>query len=154
MTISVQHGVFLDRADAAYLANALDEFARMMAERRDARGNPAPSQPSPRLVDTTAKLRRAVDSLADRGAAVEQRQRPQPPVEPPDVRAAQWLPMDAGPHDIGTGDAARRLGITPNAVRDLVRRRRLDATRTGTRWRIDAHTVDAYAERRASQRRE
>jgi excisionase family DNA binding protein len=149
-------GVLLDRADAAYVASALDEFARLMAERRDARGNPMPSQPSPRLLATTAKLRRAVDSLADRDPPVERTdhaERSEPPVETASVRAVQRLPMDAGSHDIGTGDAARRLGITPNAVRDLVRRGRLDGTRTGTRWRFDAHTVDAYVARRAPQRR-
>lgn len=157
MTVTAQHGVFLDRADAAYLANALDAFAQLLAERRDARGNPTPSQPSPRLVATMARLHRAVDSLAVRDVAAEHADHAEgsePPVETASVRAVQRLPMDAGPHDIGTGDAARRLGITPNAVRDLARRGRLDGTRTGTRWRIDAHTVDAYADRRASQRRE
>jgi len=58
--------------------------------------------------------------------------------------------MDAEPHVIGTGDAARRLGITPNAVRDLARRGRIVATRTGTRWRFETRTLDEY---RASQRR-
>ena len=56
-------GVLLDADDAAYVVNALDLLARLLAEQRDAHGNPTPSQPSPRLVATTAKLRRTVDSL-------------------------------------------------------------------------------------------
>ncbi|WP_185935044.1 helix-turn-helix domain-containing protein [Mycolicibacterium hodleri] len=158
MTISAQHGVHLDHADAAYLVNALDEFARMMAERRDARGNPTPSQPSPRLVDTTAKLRRAVDSLADRDPAADHAdhaERSEPPAEAlavgPGVRAPQRNSVDAGPHDIGTGDAARRLGITPNAARDLARRGRIAAHYNGTRWQFDAAAVAARAEQRASK---
>lgn len=150
MTIAAQRGVFVTADDAAYIASALDEFARLMAERRDAHGNPAPSQPSPRLVAVTAKLHRTVASLAIHDPAVDHGRRPKPPAEPPDARALQRDSMDAGPHVIGTGDAARRLGITPNAVRDLARRGRLTVTRTGTRWRFDTRALDDY---RASQRR-
>lgn len=142
-------GVLLDAAEAAYIVNALDEFARMMAERRDARGNPAPSQPTPRLVDTTDKLRRTVNALAVRDPVAEQVRQSEPPAETPDVLAQQHDSVDAGPHVIGTGDAARRLGITPNAARDLARRGRIPARHTGTRWQFDAAAIAARADGRA-----
>lgn len=153
MTITAQHGVFITADDAAYVVHALDLLARLLAEQRDANGNPMPSTPTPRLAAMTAKLRRTVDSLALRDKAADHAQCLEAPDGNASVRAPQYDSVDAGPHDIGTGDAARRLGITPNAVRDLARRGRLAVTHTGTRWRFDAHAVNALAEQRASQRR-
>lgn len=156
MTISVQRGVFITADDAAYIANALDELVRLMAERRDEHGNRTPAQPSERLAATMARLHRTVASLAVRDPAtdhVDHAQGSEPPDQTASVRAPQRDSVDAGPHVIGTGDAARRLGITPNAVRDLARRGRLAVTHTGTRWRFDARAVHALAEQRASERR-
>ncbi|WP_024448086.1 helix-turn-helix domain-containing protein [Mycolicibacterium iranicum] len=153
--------VILDATEADYVVRALEEFARLLAERRDLRGNPAPSRPKERLLELTLKLRRAVDSpaaLVVTDKAADHRRMDQPPEGTASlrrgVRASQRAPVHGGRHDIGTGEAARRLGVTPNAVRDLARRQRIPATRTGTRWRFDAAAVDAYADgRRSSTRR-
>ncbi|WP_048631165.1 helix-turn-helix domain-containing protein [Mycolicibacterium aurum] len=151
--ISAQRGVFITTDDAAYIASALDLVGRLLAEQRDEHGHPTPSQPSPRLAATTAKLHRTVASLAVRDSAGDHAQGSEPPDQTTSVRAPQRDSVDAGPHVIGTGEAARRLGITPNAVRDLARRGRLAVTHTGTRWRFDARAVHALAEQRASERR-
>jgi excisionase family DNA binding protein len=143
-------GVLLNVDDAAYIASALDVMGRLLAEQRHARGNPTPSQPSARLVATTAKLRRTVDSLTLRDGTADHAQRPEPPAESVSVRALQRNSVDAGPHVVGTAEAAARLGCTPGNVRDLARRGRLAVTRTGTRWRFDTQALDEY---RASQRR-
>jgi excisionase family DNA binding protein len=145
--------VILEPAEVEYLARPLESFAQLMAVRRDHNGNLAPSRPSPRLAAITDKFRRTVDSLAVRDSAADHRQQAESSAGSASVRAPERDSGHAGPHDIGTGDAARRLGITPNAVRDLARRGRVPVTHTGTRWRYDAAAVDALAEQRASQRR-
>ncbi|MFN3003027.1 helix-turn-helix domain-containing protein [Mycolicibacterium wolinskyi] len=126
-----------------------------MAERRDAGGNPTPSQPSARLVAFTAKLRRTVDSahaLAADDTTADHEQCVEPPARSASVRAAQRQSGHSGAHDIGTADAARRLGITANGVRDLMRRGRLVGRRAGGRWLVDAASVDAHAARTAARR--
>lgn len=150
--IRLQPGtVILDAADVDYVTRALEHLAQLMAERRDADGNPTPSQPSPRLVAFTAKLRRAVDSLPVGETAADHAQGVEPSVQPADARASKHVPVHGGRHEYGTGDAARILGISPSGVRDLARRGRLPARHTGTRWVYPARTVDAEAERRAAR---
>jgi len=152
--------VLLDPDEAAYVAGALEEFAQLMAERRDDRGNPAPSQPSARLVSLTAKLRRTAGSLVVTDSGADHEQSAKPPAQPPErtasVRARQRNSVHSGRHvgaaSMGTGQVARCLGITANACRDLARRGRLPARHTGTRWQFDAAAVVALAERRAAQR--
>jgi excisionase family DNA binding protein len=147
-------GVLLDADEATYLCHALDLLAQLMAEQRDVHGQPTPSQPTPRLVATTAKLRRTVASLALRDPAPDDGRCPEPPAQTASLRAPQRDSVDAGPHDLGTGEAARIIGCTPGNVRDLARRGRLAATDTGTRWRFDSAAVTDYAARRAASKRE
>lgn len=147
--------VILEPHDVDYVARALEEFARLMAERRDTRGRPAPSQPSHRLQAVTEKLRGAVDSagsLAVGDPAADHPEPIEPSAQPSDVRALQRDSVHGGRHELGTGDAARTLGITPGGVRDLARRGRLPARHTGTRWVYPADAVDAEAKHRAAHR--
>lgn len=137
-------GVYLDAYDVAFVVEALDHLAQLIA-------GPTPA----RLESVTAKLRRHANSLAalavDNSGA-DPRQSAKPPAQTASVRALQRDSVQAGRHVMGTGQAARCLGVTPNAVRDLARRGRLEARRTGTRWQFDAAGVVALAERRAAQR--
>lgn len=154
--IRLQPGaVILDPAEVDFVGRALEHLGQLMAERRDADGNSTPSQPSARLAALTAKLRRAAvsaDPLAVDDTAADHQQRAQPPDSSASVRASQPDSRHAGPHDIGTAEAARRLGITANGVRDLVRRGRLDVRRNGGRWLVNAASVDAHAARMAARR--
>lgn len=139
-------GVYLDAAEAEYIARALEEFAKLMTSRGSRH------LPSPRLQSVTAKLRRTVDSLAISDPAADQGQSGRTTSKPPDARARQRISVHAGPHVMGTGQAARILGVTPNGVRDLRRRGVLTAHHTGTRWQYESASVVALAERRAAQR--
>jgi excisionase family DNA binding protein len=147
--------VILDPAEVDYVARALEHFAEVLAARRDERGQPTPSAPSPKLVALTAKLRRATGDSTEPGSAIASAgyllQPSQPPVPAASARDSQQDSMHAGPHDdIGTAEAARRLGITSNGVRDLARRGRLEVRRAGHRWLVTAASVDAHARRQAA----
>lgn len=144
--------VILDPGEVDYVARALEHLAELMAGRRDAGGNPTPSQPSPRLVALTAKLRRTADSLPVGDTPVDHTQGAESSAQPSDVRAPQPVSVHGGRHEYGTGDAARALGITAAGVRDLARRGRLPARHTGTRWVYPADAVNAEAEHRAARR--
>lgn len=149
--------VILDPAEVDYVARALEQFAVLMAERRDTRGQPSPSEPTPKLVALTTKLLRATgdsgDSLTSDDLAADMGRRPEPSAQTSDVFAAQRDSVQSGPHgDIGTAEAARALGVGAGAVRDLARRGRLPARHTGTRWVYPAAAVDAEAKRRAAHR--
>lgn len=150
--INPVRGVYLDHADAEYVAQALEEFARVLAEQR--------SQPTARLRMVTTRLRK---SVAKSGVSVS------------DNASESWSNLgNSGPnarnyassiagqsdsvHDSGhanvtTGEAARILGISANGVRDLARRGRLPAERSGGRWVYPTNAVvlraDAIAARRA-----
>lgn len=51
---------------------------------------------------------------------------------------------------VATGEAARRLGITPQAVRDRIRAGTLSGRRQGRAWRVDSASLpDATAEPRS-----
>jgi excisionase family DNA binding protein len=55
------------------------------------------------------------------------------------------------PYDlVDTRQAAKLLRITPNGVRDLVRRGELAAHRSGGRWLLPAHLVTERADRKAA----
>lgn len=144
--------LILDGAEVDYVARALEHLAQLMAERRDAGGNPTPSQPSARLVAFTAKLRRAADSLPPGERVADHAQGVESSAQPADVRAPQRVSVHGGRHEYRTGDAARILGLSASGVRDLARRGRLPARHTGTRWVYPADAVDAEAERRAARR--
>lgn len=144
--------VILEPAEVAFVAQALEYLAELMAERRDEHGNPVLRPPSGRLLALTGKLRRAVDSVAVPELRADLRQRSEPPARTASVRALQRDSVELGRHDMGTGEAARYLGITPNAVRDAARRKRLPARHTGTRWVFDSAAVADLAERRERMR--
>lgn len=128
-------GVLLDADEADYLARALDLLARLLAGQR--------SHPSARLVAVTAKLRKSTETTHVSARSVGETAR---------KFAAQRDSVNDPAHAVmGTGDAARVLGITPNAARDLARRQRIPAQHTGTRWRFDASAVIVEAERRAAK---
>lgn len=125
-------GVLLDADEASYLARALDLLAKLLAEQR--------SHPTARLTAVTTKLRKAAENAGDSARSVSGTAR---------KIAAQQDSVDDPVHaTLGTSEAARILGITPNAARDLARRRRIPAEHTGTRWRFDAAAVIVEAERR------
>ena len=133
-------GVLLDDAEAAFVAGALDELARLMAARRDEHGNRTPSRPSPRLATITAKLRRVAHNGSRMEATASGR-----------VTTGDDSEHHAA-HEVTPTVAARMLGCTPRNVRDLAARGRVRARRVGGRWVLDAAAVDAYAARRAADR--
>ena len=139
--------VLLEPAEVADVVRALDLLADALGRLRDHRGNPAPAVPTPRLAAITERLRKASPNADD-----------SPQTDSGSVRvfASQQVPVDARGHAavMGTGAAARTLGVTPGAVRDLARRRRIPATYTGTRWQFDAAAIVFLAEHRARKRAE
>jgi len=54
---------------------------------------------------------------------------------------------------ISTAEAARRLGVTANRVRVLIRSKRLKATKVGHDWLIDPKDLDAVKERKVGRPR-
>jgi excisionase family DNA binding protein len=48
---------------------------------------------------------------------------------------------------IGTAEAARRLGVTPNRVRALIVSKRLKAMQVGREWLIDPKDLEAVKKR-------
>ena len=65
----------------------------------------------------------------------------------------QWITDESAVqlrHDdfLDSGVTAELLGITPNAVRDLRRRGRLDGERVGGRWAFRRSTVSAFLDAR------
>ena len=54
---------------------------------------------------------------------------------------------------ISTAEAARRLGVTANRVRVLIRSKRLKATKVGHDWLIDPKDLDAVRERKVGRPR-
>jgi hypothetical protein len=67
-------------------------------------------------------------------------------------------PVDSAPLDlplnsnavVDTATAARRLGVTPNGIRWLCQKGRLDASHRAGRWWITTESLDAYRARPAS----
>ena len=54
---------------------------------------------------------------------------------------------------ISTTEAARRLGVTANRVRVLIRAKRLKAIKVGHEWLIDPKDLEAVKERRVGRPR-
>jgi excisionase family DNA binding protein len=54
---------------------------------------------------------------------------------------------------ISTTEAARRLGVTANRVRVLIRTKRLKAIKVGHEWLIDPKDLDAVRERKVGRPR-
>jgi excisionase family DNA binding protein len=54
---------------------------------------------------------------------------------------------------ISTTEAARRLGITANRVRAMIRAKRLKAMKVGHEWLIDPKDLDAVKERKVGRPR-
>ncbi len=127
-------GVLLTPDEAAMIVGALDLLAAQLRESQRA--------PTPKLLDITDKLRRAT-ATASRTAR-----------NSPTCAGGQPIPPDSGDYAvIGTADAARILGISPNGVRDLARRGVLRGSeRAAGRWLHQASAVIARSEHAAPQR--
>lgn len=139
--------VLLDPGETGDVVRALDLLADALGRLRDERGNPTPSRPSARLAAITEKLRKA-SAIADVSPSTVSRTVSNVALQP--------IPVDPRGHVavMGTGAAARTLGVTPGAVRDLARRKRIPATWTGSRWTFDAAAIVYLAEHRARKRAE
>lgn len=113
-------GLLLDTDDARFLGSCLDTLLRLLSEKRLA--------PAPRV----RALARLLTSAADSGRGT------------PEPDHADDLSVSS--HElVDTVTAARLLGCTPENVRALCRRGRLDAQQAGGRWLIP---VTAVHERR------
>lgn len=122
-------GVLLDAADADYLARALALFEEVLAKQG--------SRPSPRLVDLERRLSRA-SSDATRSTTGGYVSGAKDSADRDALSAYEF---------VDTERAANILGCTPGNVRDLARRGRLPAIRSGGRWLYPAAAVVARAER-------
>ena len=58
-------------------------------------------------------------------------------------------PSAHGNHEIPTGEAAGMLGVSPQWIGVLVRRRELDARKVGRTWLVDRASLERYRERTA-----
>jgi excisionase family DNA binding protein len=54
---------------------------------------------------------------------------------------------------ISTAEAARRLGVTANRVRAMIRAKRLKAMKVGHEWLIDPKDLEAVKERKVGRPR-
>jgi excisionase family DNA binding protein len=54
---------------------------------------------------------------------------------------------------ISTTEAARRLGVTANRVRAMIRAKRLKAMKVGHEWLIDPRDLEAVKERKVGRPR-
>ena len=54
---------------------------------------------------------------------------------------------------MSTAEAARKLGVTANRVRALIRSKRLKAVRVGRDWLIDAKDLNAVKKRKPGRPR-
>jgi len=54
---------------------------------------------------------------------------------------------------ISTAEVARRLGVTANRVRSMIRAKRLKAIKVGHEWLIDPKDIDAVKERKVGRPR-
>ena len=130
MTIEKVSGVLLDASDADYLARAMKLLAALLAKQG--------SRPSPRLVDLERRLSRA-SSDATRSATSGYASGAKDSADRDALSAYEF---------VDTERAANILGCTPGNVRDLARRGRLPAIRSGGRWLYPAAAVVARAESR------
>lgn len=141
----VVRGVLLDPGDAEYVAKALELLVKVLPA--------AGSTATPRLLAVTADLRRKTKAAAAGSVAVG----------PPNATEAGTCapgrpdrPHDShhdAPATIGTAAAARILGVTPSAVRQLAARGTLGSARPAGRWLHSTAAVVARAELKAARRR-
>lgn len=123
-------GVLLSDDDAEYLARALEVFADVLAKQG--------ARPNAKLAQVTETLR-SVASASVRVPNVRLDARNQ---------GQEWVSGDTEPYAVmSPSEAAKVLGISPNGVRDLARRGRLGARRSGGRWFVSARAVMERAAR-------
>jgi hypothetical protein len=137
-------GVLLDPGEAQYLARALVLLEKLLADNH--------SQPTARLRAVTMKLRKTTETFGATPESTGSTARNGRAVSP---YGDDFRDDDGRVHNatIGTNEAARILGVTPNAVRDLARRHRLPrAERPDGRWLLDPRVVVALAEQRAARK--
>lgn len=130
MTIEAVSGVLLTPDDAEFLARALDEFGRVLAERG--------SRPTPRLENLQHRLSRVCTRVSGRDTPVG-------------ARTSAGQPdsgVEIGYELIDTARAAEILGVTADGARYLARSGALPAVRAGGRWVYPAAAVVARAESR------
>lgn len=140
MIAAVDPHVRIDVDDAVYLARALDMLPRLLTDAR--------RQPTPKLLAAIEKFRRATAVAGGLAGNASGNARTGP--------GCAADPADSGHDDpcdtVNTGTAAAILGVSPNGVRDLARRGKLPARRSGSRWVYPAAAVVARAENQAAQR--
>lgn len=133
-TIEPISGVLLGAEDARTLAEALEVFTKVLAERG--------SRPTAKLDDLRRRLARAATRVPVGNTHA-------------DARGSAAQP-DSGVHLgyelIDTTRAAAILGITADGVRDLARRGTLPAVRAGGRWLLASSAVVARADRTGARR--
>lgn len=120
--------MLVDVADAAVILATLDDLLRRTGR-----------QPTARLNAVTTRLRRSVcDASNPKGVTMFA----------PETDIRQHSAYDL----CTTAEAGKVLGISPHAVRALVRRGQLPAHSTGTRWLLPVRSVVERAERQAARR--
>lgn len=123
-------GVVLSVSDVRYVLAA---FAALLVDR----------SPSAQLDHFIGQLRKSVAYASDTSATCR--------VDAREV-GGQQDPAHTARYDLlDTAEAAAILGIKPNGVRDLVRRKKLPAHRAGGRLLLPALPVVERAERRAKR---
>jgi excisionase family DNA binding protein len=147
-------GVLVWGGTCGELAGALELLSAFLAGRQPPGGTGAPPRLSGRLV--------AVQQMCATVAREQQvaRHRELAKLAQPQPLAAPVLPSPAqvsgssNPATITTQQAAERLGVTGQRVRELCSAGRLTATCGPRRtWEIDPGSVAAYAARQAKRRR-
>lgn len=124
----IRRAVVVDIADAAVILATIDDLLRRTNR-----------QPTGRLAGVINRLNRSVcDASTPKGVT---KFAPQP-----DSRQHSAYDLCT------TAEAGKILGISPHAVRALVRRRRLPAHSSGTRWLLPVQPVVERAERMAARR--
>jgi excisionase family DNA binding protein len=124
----MRRAVLVDVADAAVLVAALGDLLRRTNR-----------QPTARLVAVLKRLNRSIcDASGPKSVTMF--------APEPDSRQHSACDLCT------TAEAGKILGISPHAVRALVRRGRLPAHTTGSRWLLPIRTVVIRAERQASKR--
>lgn len=138
-------GVLLTADEAAFIAGALNEFVRVLAERR--------SQPTPKLAHTISQLRRATRKCG--GFRANDTQGGGNATNSGSSRADETdAGDDLGYATVSTGEAASMLAVRPGAVRAMAQRNpsKLGSVRVGGRWRHDLARVQERRARKTGQR--
>ncbi|MGB3352590.1 MAG: helix-turn-helix domain-containing protein [Mycobacterium sp.] len=136
--MAVPAGVLLSPAEAAVVASAIGRLdADLQPNERgvllNLRRAMAKSGVSPRTSASAPNGQLPARRIADARSDTRNR------------RSQSISAHHCGHATLNSGEAAAVLGITPNAVRDLRRRGRLDAERIAGRWQFDATQIHARA---------